>query len=72
MSVRVGGATSIDATRAGIDTAYRMERLAELSGFSKDKMLFFGDAPYPGGNDAALRETAGIDGVQVYDVDQTK
>jgi phosphomannomutase len=72
VSVRIGGATSIDITRAGVDKAYGMERLAELSGFSKDEMLFFGDALYPGGNDAPVRETAGIDAVQVYDVDQTK
>ena len=49
-----------------------MERLAELSGFTKTEMLFFGDALYPGGNDAPVRETAGIDSVQVYNVDQTK
>lgn len=72
VSVRIGGATSIDITRAGVDKAYGMERLSELSGYSKSEMLFFGDALYPGGNDAPVRETAGIDSVQVYDVDQTK
>jgi phosphomannomutase len=72
LSVRLGGATSIDITRAGVDKAYGMERLAGLSGIAKSEMLFFGDALYPGGNDAPVRETAGIDSVQIYSVDQTK
>lgn len=72
VSVRIGGATSIDITRAGVDKAYGMERLSEISGIPKAGMLFFGDALYPGGNDAPVRETAGIDSVQVYNVEQTK
>lgn len=72
VSVRIGGSTSIDITRKGVDKAYGMERLAELSGIDKEQMLFFGDALYPGGNDAPVKETAGIDSVQVYNVDQTK
>jgi phosphomannomutase len=72
VSVRIGGATSIDITRKGIDKAYGMERLAELSGIAKAEMLFFGDALYPGGNDAPVKETAGIDSVQVYHIDETK
>ena len=72
VSVRIGGATSIDITRKGVDKAYGMERLSELSGIAKAEMLFFGDALYPGGNDAPVRETAGIDSVQVHHVDETK
>lgn len=72
VSVRIGGSTSIDITRKGVDKAYGMERLAELSGIAKAEMLFFGDALYEGGNDAPVRDTAGIDSVQVYSVDQTK
>jgi HAD superfamily hydrolase (TIGR01484 family) len=72
LSVRLGGATSIDITRAGVDKAYGMERLATLSGIAKGAMLFFGDALYPGGNDAPVRETAHIDSVQVYAVAETK
>lgn len=72
VSVRIGGATSIDITRAGVDKAYGMERLADISGIPKTDMLFFGDALYPGGNDAPVKDTAGIDSVQVYNIDQTK
>jgi hypothetical protein len=70
--VRIGGATSIDITRKGVDKAYGMERLAELSGIAKAEMLFFGDALYEGGNDAPVRETAKIDCVQVYAIGETK
>ncbi|KAF3766852.1 hypothetical protein M406DRAFT_69033 [Cryphonectria parasitica EP155] len=72
VSVRIGGATSIDITRAGVDKAYGIERLSEISGIPKADMLFFGDALYPGGNDAPVKDTAGVDSVQVYNVDQTK
>lgn len=72
VSVRIGGATSIDITRAGVDKAYGMERLADISGIPKADVLFFGDALYPGGNDAPVKDTAGIDSVQVYNVEQTK
>ncbi|KAI3398911.1 hypothetical protein diail_8234 [Diaporthe ilicicola] len=72
VSVRIGGATSIDITQAGVDKAYGMERLSELSGISKSDILFFGDALYAGGNDAPVRDTAGIDSVQVYNIEQTK
>ncbi|USI74365.1 HAD-IIB family hydrolase [Sphingomonas morindae] len=72
LSVRIGGATSIDITRKGVDKAYGMERLASLSGIAKAEMLFFGDALYDGGNDAPVRETAGIDSVQVYAIGETK
>ena len=65
VSVRIGGSTSIDITRKGIDKAYGMERLAELSGITKAEMLFFGDALYEGGNDAPVREVAKIDSVLV-------
>ena len=70
--VRIGGATSIDITRKGVDKAYGMERLVELSGIAKAEMLFLGDALYEGGNDAPVREKAGIDSVQVYAIGETK
>lgn len=54
VSVRIGGATSIDITRAGVDKAYGIERLAEISGIPKSDMLFFGDALYPGGSMSLL------------------
>jgi phosphomannomutase len=51
LEVRSGGSTSIDITRRGIDKAYGMARLAELTGIPFDEMLFVGDRLDPDGND---------------------
>lgn len=51
LEVRSGGSTSIDVTRRGIDKAYGMRRLAELTGIGFDCMLFVGDRLDPDGND---------------------
>lgn len=70
LSVKVGGSTSIDITREGVDKAYGMRKLEEHSGVSQADMLFMGDAIYPGGNDDAVRQ-AGIDVIKVRDVTET-
>jgi phosphomannomutase len=51
LEVRSGGSTSIDITRLGIDKAYGMARLAELTGIPFEQMLFVGDRLDPDGND---------------------
>jgi HAD superfamily hydrolase (TIGR01484 family) len=51
LEVRSGGSTSVDITRKGIDKAYGMTRLAELSGVGLNDMLFVGDRLDPDGND---------------------
>ncbi|MBX3194126.1 MAG: HAD-IIB family hydrolase [Microbacteriaceae bacterium] len=51
LEVRSGGSTSIDITRRGIDKAYGMRRLAELTGIGFEHMLFVGDRLDPDGND---------------------
>jgi HAD superfamily hydrolase (TIGR01484 family) len=51
LEVRSGGSTSIDITRRGIDKAYGMRKLAELTGIGFDEMLFVGDRLDPDGND---------------------
>jgi phosphomannomutase len=51
LEVRSGGSTSIDITRRGIDKAYGMSKLAELTGIPFDQMLFVGDRLDPDGND---------------------
>jgi len=51
LEVRSGGSTSIDITRLGIDKAYGMQRLAELTGIPFEQMLFVGDRLDPDGND---------------------
>ena len=51
LEVRSGGSTSVDITRRGIDKAYGMRKLAELTGVPFDQMLFVGDRLDPDGND---------------------
>ena len=52
-SVRLGGTTSIDVTKPGIDKAYGIRKLREVLGIGIADMIFIGDAIFPGGNDFA-------------------
>jgi phosphomannomutase len=70
-SVRLGGTTSIDVTRLGIDKAYGIRKLRDILGISLEEMLFVGDALFVGGNDYPARE-AGVVCIQVRDPDETK
>lgn len=51
LEVRSGGSTSVDITRKGIDKAYGMRKLAEVTGIALDDMLFVGDRLDADGND---------------------
>jgi phosphomannomutase len=51
LEVRSGGSTSVDVTRRGIDKAYGMAKLRDLTGIPYDDMLFVGDRLDPDGND---------------------
>lgn len=55
LEVRVGGSTSLDVTRKGIDKAYGMRKLAGELDVGFDDMLFVGDRLEPGGNDFPVR-----------------
>jgi hypothetical protein len=70
-SVNIGGATSIDITRMGIDKAYGMRKLRDILKIDVGHMLFIGDALFEGGNDYPARAT-GADCIQVRDPEETK
>ena len=55
LEVRSGGSTSVDITRRGIDKAYGMTQLAELTGVPLGDMLFVGDRLDPDGNDYPVK-----------------
>jgi HAD superfamily hydrolase (TIGR01484 family) len=55
LEVRVGGSTSVDVTRKGIDKAYGIGKLMELEGLSPGDLLFVGDRLDEGGNDYPVR-----------------
>jgi len=70
-SVRLGGATSIDVTRPGIDKAYGIRKLRDILGIAIEEMIFIGDALFPGGNDYPA-EQAGVVSIRVRDPEETK
>lgn len=55
LEVRVGGSTSVDVTRKGIDKAYGMRKLMAQLGLEAGEILFVGDRLEPGGNDYPVR-----------------
>ena len=70
-SVRLGGTTSVDVTRPGIDKGYGIGKLREVLGIDIAEMIFIGDALFPGGNDYAAEE-AGVVSIEVKDPDESK
>jgi hypothetical protein len=70
-SVRLGGTTSVDITKPGIDKAYGIRKLRDNLGIGLDEMIFIGDALFPGGNDYPAKE-AGVLSIQVSAIDETK
>lgn len=71
LSINMGGATSIDITREGVDKAYGLKKLRDASGIALDAMMFLGDAIFPGGNDYPAKEL-GLDTVRVRDPKETE
>lgn len=70
-SVRLGGTTSIDITKPGIDKAYGIRKLRDILDITIDEMIFIGDALFVGGNDYPVVE-AGVVSIQVKGPAETK
>jgi phosphomannomutase len=70
-SVRLGGTTSIDVTKHGIDKAYGIQKLRNVLHIAIPEMIFIGDAVFPGGNDYPAKE-AGALSIEVRDPHETK
>ncbi len=68
--VVVGGMTSIDITRRGVDKAYGIKKMEGFLSLSPDKILFVGDALFEGGNDYPAKST-GVDCQQVSGPEET-
>lgn len=67
---RIGGISSIDVTRKGVDKAYAINKIKDLLRVSDDDIIFVGDALYKGGNDEAVKST-GVDFIQEEGPGQT-
>ena len=70
-SVRLGGMTSIDITKPGIDKGYGIRKLRDTLNIPIQDMIFIGDALFPGGNDYPAKE-AGALSIQVRDPKESK
>ncbi len=70
-SVKLGGTTSIDVTKPGIDKAYGIRKLRDTLGIAIPDMIYVGDALFPGGNDYPAIE-AGALCIQVRDPEESK
>ena len=68
--VRVGGVTSVDITKPGIDKAYGMRKLMDVLEIGKDEILFIGDRVQPGGNDYPVK-VFGIDTLEISKWEET-
>jgi HAD superfamily hydrolase (TIGR01484 family) len=64
LEVRLGGSTSVDITKIGIDKAYGMQKLIDELDISKEDILFVGDKLEEGGNDYPVK-AMGIDTIAV-------
>lgn len=64
LEVRLGGSTTIDITRLGIDKAYGIHKLIGILELGKEDVLFFGDKLQEGGNDYPVK-AMGIDCIEV-------
>jgi len=70
-SVRLGGTTSVDITKPGIDKAYGIGKLRDTLDIAIREMIFVGDALFPGGNDYPAEE-AGALSIEVKNPHETK
>lgn len=50
-SLKIGGTTSLDVTRKGLDKEWGIREFARYNNINFQDILFFGDKIYPGGND---------------------
>jgi hypothetical protein len=71
LSINIGGSTSIDITRKGVDKQYGLTKLLPVAGVEKNEVLFVGDAIFPGGNDYPAKEM-GLDTIKVDEIEQTR
>jgi phosphomannomutase len=70
-SVNIGGETTIDITKPGIDKAYGIRKLRDILGIPVQDMIYVGDALFQGGNDYPA-EQAGVISIPVRGPNETK
>ena len=69
--ISIGGTTSIDVTRKGVNKTLCVKKLKEYLGVERKGMLFVGDALFKGGNDYIMK-SSGIRCISVSGPKETK
>jgi len=69
--ISIGGTTSIDVTRKGVNKTLCVKKLKERLGVERKDMLFAGDALFRGGNDYIMK-SSGIKCILVSGPKETK
>jgi HAD superfamily hydrolase (TIGR01484 family) len=69
-TVVASGSTTVDITQKGVDKAYGIRRLIEMTDVSVSEMLYIGDALEEGGNDSVVKQT-GVHTVEVFGPEET-
>lgn len=68
--VRMGGTTTIDVTKKGIDKAYGIQKLLDLLSISREDVFFIGDRLQEGGNDYPVK-AMGVDCMEISNWQET-
>ena len=69
--IGIGGTTSLDVTRKGIDKGYGIKQIEKHLDVKIEEMLFIGDALFEGGNDYPVK-LIGVDCIAVDGPEETK
>ncbi len=69
--IRIGGTTSLDITRKGIDKGYGIQEIRKHLNVMISDILFIGDALFEGGNDYPVK-LVGVDCISVSGPEETK
>jgi phosphomannomutase len=69
--VRIGGSTSIDITKRGVNKGYGVRKLKQFLNMPDEEIVFVGDALFYGGNDYPVK-AMGIDCLEVKNPEDTK
>ena len=68
--ISIGGSSSIDITKKGIDKAYGIKKLIEYTKINTEEIVYFGDKFLEGGNDFPVKST-GVICIEVKDENHT-
>lgn len=69
--IKIGGTTSIDVTRQGIDKRFGIQQIEKQLNIKKEEILYIGDALFEGGNDYPVKQM-GVDCIAVDSPEGTK